>query len=282
MLQLRDGQLVKLLMVPVVRFLIRHSVGFQAASQIMKELYVKAARENLERENSKVNASRLSAITGIHRRDVNEILEMESFEPGRYQASIAARVLTVWENSTQFIDKAGNPRILSYKGTENDFQQLVKRVSSNLHPGTVLFQLERMNAVKKSGDGISLEKPAAVLNAGDVNVFRLLAADMDSLVSAVEENALRDEKASEPGNLHMTTRFDRIDPDKLAYIRHWLVEEGKKFHEKARKFLARYDEDLNPNIGPLRGDVAEVTVSTFSHTVTHPQSLEANKQEKAS
>ena len=80
----------------------------------------------------------------------------------------------------------------------------------------------------------------------------------------------------------MTTRFDRIDPDKLAYIRHWLVEEGKKFHEKARKFLARYDEDLNPNIGPLRGDVAEVTVSTFSHTVTHPQSLEANKQEKAS
>lgn len=249
---------LRMLMRPIVRFCLRGSNTIQDFLDLAKVVFVEVAADEIERTADKVNVSRISVMTGVHRRDVTRIYRDES-EPIRSSPSVLTRVIGLWEGSRTYTTKSGKPRTLSCKGDDSEFHQLVRQVSTNIKPGTILFELERMGLVEKTARGVRLQKQVQRMGGEPEKLYDLLSRDVESLVSAVDENISAN---GESPNLHIRTEYDNIYTEDLPTIRSWLLEEGKEFHRRAREFLSQYDKDITSKTGKRAG--ATVTLGAFS------------------
>ena len=230
-----------------------------------KAVFIDIAKDEMNRQGEKVNMSRLSVMTGLHKRDVMRL--QEDTEKGvKKTGGLASRVIGQWQHDKRFQTKNAKPRVLSIEGEENEFKELVESVSIDLKPGTVLFELERIAAVEKTARGLKLKTRAYVPVGDVVEGFHMLAHDTDSLMSAVEENVF---SAPEIPNLHVRTEYDKVDPEAVPLIREWFYNEGSEFHRKAREFVSQFDLDINPKKDNKdnKGSNIKAVIGSFSSVV---------------
>ncbi len=262
---------LRMLLKPIVGFCIRNGLTIQTLLECSKVVFIESAAADLEANGQKVNVSRLSVATGLHRRDV-----MRIYREGNTQeesASIPSRVIGQWEQDSRFLTKAGKPRMLSLDGDDSEFRQLVKLISSDVNSGTILFELERTGAVERVGDKLKLCRRALIISENPEDSFRLLSEDAEDLVASVEQNVFSSEDVK---NLHARTEYDNIAVDDLPAIRKWLLDEGSKFHARARKYLAQFDLDIAPREGAAGG--GRVVVGTFGRAQEAPvQEIEGDE-----
>lgn len=247
----------------------RKGYAIQHFSRVAKIVFVQAAREELERNGSKINASRVSALSGVTRDEVNRIdKENEPLPSG--PITLLGRVLARWEQDEDFQTSRGQPKQLTVGGDESEFYQLVSRVSKHLNPGTVLFELERSGVVERRGRRVKRARQL-VSSERPEDAYRLLAKEVQTLITCVEQNVTQE---PEQTNLHVRTEYDNIFVNDLPQIRRWLIDEGKAFHRRLRNFLAKHDRDVSPK---KNQDAAggRVVVSVFS-TVEAPENTGEN------
>lgn len=243
---------------PAIRFCLRRSLHVQDVIESVKVVFIEAACDELQANGQGVNVSRLAAMTGMHRRDVMRIHKESSIS--EQPQGLVNRVIGQWQQDPRFTTKYGRPKVLSFEGENSEFQELVKLVSNDLHPGTVLFELERIGAVQKSRSGVRLVVRAYVPKGNAKEGYDMLASDAADLMNAVEENLF--EPVHVP-NLHAKTEYDNVSVDAIPEIREWLLREGSALHQKARNYLAKYDLDINPAADAGSGG-ARVVLGTFS------------------
>jgi hypothetical protein len=154
--------------------------------------------------------------------------------------------------------------------------KLVESVSKDVNPATVLFELERIGAVKKEKNTIELKargfRPS--LEKED-EALRLLGADIADLTTSVENNLLQ--VCPEP-NLHITTRYDNVAVSAIPQIRKWILKRGSDFQAQVRAYVSRFDKDLNPALFQSQGG-ASVTLGTFSVTTTPIPSAQGDEND---
>ncbi len=232
---------LRIIMKPIMRFCLRHSLRIQDVLEAAKIALIDVAREDIEAAGQKVNVSRLSVTTGLHRRDVMRIYRDEDIisEP----QGMISRIIGQWQSDKRFTTKAKKPRVLTADGDNSEFYKLIRLVSNDVHPGTVMFELERGGIIERVPRGVRLAVSAYVPKNDPEEGFILLAQDTEDLIDAVEENIF---KPQDVPNLHVRTEYDRISEDAVPKIRDWLLAEGSAFHARARKFISQYDLDINP------------------------------------
>lgn len=245
---------------PLVRFCMRHSIKLGDLVESLKAVYVEVAREQLADSGSEISGSRMSVMTGVHRKDVARLLDNEL--PARESKSFVTRVVGAWRNSREFCGASGKPRVLSFEGKQSEFGKLVSSVSVDLNPYTVLFELERIGAVQRTRGGLKLVSRLYNPLGDKRSGFELLASDMGDLMEAVEEN-LQEGSAGTVPNLHIKTEYDNIPATHAVTIREWCLREGSAFHQRARNFLSQFDRDLNPSAANGEGTI-RVAVGAFS------------------
>ncbi len=256
---------LQLLLWPVIRYCMRHSYSYQDFINVAKIIFVRAAEEEIRKSTTKVNVSRISALTGIYRDDVKRIY-YEKPEPSAEPLSVLGRIIGQWEQDSRFRNAAGKPRVLSYQGPDSEFHELVSAVSMHLNPGTMVFELQRIGVVEKTVKGLKLVRQLAAPEDDLRRGFEILSNDMETLIQAIEENLYRKSRIS---NLHIRTEYDNVFTKDLPKIRLWLIKEGKKFHRKARNFLSKFDQDIHPN--PKAESGGKVTITAFSVTSSLPE-----------
>lgn len=257
----KNRKVLRLLLRPIVRFCLRYMLPIQSLTEEAKAVFLELATAELRRNQEKVNVSRLSVLTGLRRREVSRF-QLEEHSSKEMTASLPARVLGMWEQDKSFLTKAGKPRVLSCDGDESEFSRLVAKVSKDLHPGTILFELKRQHAVEETSKGVKMIRSEQVLGHDPIKAYDLLSADIDDLFCGVEHN-LSDVNSLK--NLHAKTEYDNICASDLDEIKTWFLKEGTSFHLRARNFLAQYDRDINPE----RNDSSppcRVCIGTFSRT----------------
>lgn len=240
-----------------MRFAIRRQLRVQELIESLKLAVVDIAVEELHRLGEEPNVSRISALTGLHRRDVVRIFR--DGETKEYSVNLVNQVIGQWQADPRFQTQSRQPRVLSVEGPDADFRQLMKTVHTDLKPGTVLFELERMGAVKRVKNGVKLIVKTYEPKHDPRDVFEIVADDTNDLITAVDENTFLYEEAP---HLHAKTVYDNISPEDLPKIKQWLLRQGADFHRKARTFLAQFDLDINPASGKRGG--ARVAVGTFT------------------
>lgn len=256
-------KVLELLLWPVVRHLVRNFYSFQEALNALKELYIRAAVEEMKRSGRKVNVSSLSVSTGMHRGEIQRLYK-EKAPRSTESVSVITRVIGRWQQDRNFTTRAGEPKILSLEGEDSEFRKLASSVTTAVHSGTILSELERMGAAERSPRGLRLLIQANSVAGDVIRSTELLSQDMESLLQAVDENQ---KAAADVGNLHIRTEYDNVYLDAIPEIRRWLVEEGKAFHRRAREFLSQHDGDLSPRSPSATPASGRVVLNAFSLTV---------------
>lgn len=226
----------------IARFFLRRQVPFQHFVDLARAAYVRVAREELARTTSKINTSRISILTGISRVDVKNITSGD-VDPERRSANLVSRVLNRWEQDKQYRDGSGRVRPLTYDSDNSEFYQLVASISQHLNPGTVLFELKRLELVEERGGKLKLLRAISKDDDSDRWRLQLAGMDMDTLLHAVHDNI---EFGNEPRNPHYRTEYDNLVKSQLPEIKQWLKKEVDKFHERVRGYLSARDLDVNP------------------------------------
>lgn len=137
---------------PLARLLIESGVGVGEFQAVMKAAFVKAAQD--VGDGQRTNASRISTLTGLTRREVAALLQVpedSAPEVDRGRARIQ-RVLSGWWTDSDFQDRAGAPAILVLRGSKSSFAALVKRYSGEPRVLTILNELLRVKAVRQLPD----------------------------------------------------------------------------------------------------------------------------------
>lgn len=252
-----------LLLRPIARFCLRRSIKMQDYLEVSKQVFVDVAKEELQRRQENESVSRLSVMTGIHRREIDRFLDSKN-QP-RYGHDLPSRVIGQWQSDKRFLSKSGKPRILGVEGKQSEFVELVASVSKNLNPYTVLSELERAQVVERTVNGLKLARRTYEAAAADVDQsFALLSEDSEDLIRAVEENVFDRNSKS---NLHVKTQYDNISLEYLDTIRSWFLEKGRTLHDEARRFLSQFDRDINQDLPKSKGR-ARVAFGSFSLTET--------------
>ena len=116
-----------------------------------KEAYVRAAIAYVIPPAARINASSLSVVTGLTRKEVAAILNgIKGVATARrieLKAQRALRVLQGWKFDPRFCNKSGRPSALPLRGDRRSFSALVKIYGGDVTPNSVLKELERMSAV---------------------------------------------------------------------------------------------------------------------------------------
>jgi hypothetical protein len=249
------GRYLRQVLRPFARFAVRHGLRMPDILETLRAAFVEVAEDELRRLNVKPSVSRLAVTTGLSRREVQRVAGQAALPP--VSLSLPARVVGLWLNDPEFCSKTGKPRTLGLEGADCEFNQLVRKVSLDIHPASVLFELERVGLAARSARGVQLIHDTFQSKDPEDGI-RMLSQDLDQLILAVDENLFQQQ---EHKNLHVRTVSSFVARADAVAVREWLLVEGGAFHRKVRDFLAQHDVELNPQ--PGKSERAEVVVTTF-------------------
>ena len=264
---------LRLLIRPLARFCIKHNIRLQEFEEVAKLSFLDAAEEALKLKNESVSQSRLSVMTGLHRRDVNRLYVQQS-DP-KFSHNLLTRVIGTWRTNERFCGQSKRPKKLDTDGRASEFAELVAVVSREANPYAVLFELDRCGLVRRTEGKVELVARGFVANSDFEQGFSLLARDTDDLIHAVEENLAENRKTP---NLHLSTEFDNLSAEDFEAVRRWFLEEGAKIHQKVTNFLSKLDRDTTPQKSKVGTGRLRATFGSFSyvhHVDTPPTDKEA-------
>ena len=251
------GKFIRLALKPIARYCISHGIKFMEFTEFAKQAFIDAARSELKVSGSENNVSKMSVMSGLQRRDVSRLINNQP--PKSESLNFLTKIIGQWNNDKRF-SKRGRANDLTFEGIESEFFRLVQSVSKDINPYTVLFELERLKAIEKTGNKLILRTPVLDTSRDKESSLNLLANDINDLFSGVEENIYH---PSSVPNLHITTRYDNITQEALPEIKLWLIEKGAAFHQAARAFLSRFDRDINSGIESESPKV-KISLGSFS------------------
>ncbi len=131
------GQILR----PLVRILLRNGIACGSFEEMVRKAYVDEAFAEARRNNSKATVSSVSAETGLSRKEVKRLTELELSDSKKTEQKYnrAIRVISGWLNDPQFAYEEGNPRALSLDkspsldSSETSFAKLVKTLQRRRH-----------------------------------------------------------------------------------------------------------------------------------------------------
>lgn len=251
---------LRVLIKPVIKLCIKRSLNLQDLLESAKVVFLQVAEEELKAQGKKINLSRLSAMTGVHRKDAFRIYR--AGEEKEETGGITSRVIGLWREHPKFLSGNNRPRVLSYKGDDSELAELVRMISSDIKSGAVVFALEQVGAVEKTPAGLRLNAAAYVPKGNPTEAIRLMSSDVEDLMEAVMANA--ESSLDELPNYHAKSIYDNVAKEDLPNIRTWIFNQASNFQTKVEKYLAKHDLDLNPD--PEKTPGGRVILGVFTRT----------------
>ncbi len=174
------------LMVPVVRWLLRHGVSYSAFADLLKGVFVQVAREELEAGAIRPTHSALSVLSGVHRKDVRLLVDAAPTDGAPRSIPLASQLFTRWLTDPACRGADGLPAALPRSGEAPSFEALARSLSTDVHPRTLLDELTRLGLVRLDGDSVIPESASFVPAAGLAEMTALFSANAaDHLAAAV-------------------------------------------------------------------------------------------------
>lgn len=180
---------------PLVRLCIRSGITFPAVMDLLRELYVQVADREFVLPGKEQTDSRVSLLTGIHRKEVRRLRGAGapvSSVPGA--VSRTSRILAHWLAAPSFCDQEGRPLPLARTKEDESgpsFEALVEAVTRDLRPRAVLDEwLDSGLVVVDDADRIVLKERAYVPASGTEQQLYYFGRNMHDHMAAAVENVL--------------------------------------------------------------------------------------------
>ena len=199
---------------PLVRLCIRSGMTFPALAQLLRELFVNVAEHDFALEGKEQTDSRVSLLTGIHRKEVARLRGAGApVHEAPAAVSLTSAVIARWLAAPEFTDAKGEPLALprTAEGDAPSFEQLVASVTKDVRPRAVLDEwIDRKLVTINENDEIELVEAAFVPSGEDDSKWHYLGRNLHDHIAAAAHNV-----SDGPRFLERAVHYNNISP-KLA------------------------------------------------------------------
>lgn len=180
---------------PAARLLLRHGVNYRSFCIPLKRVFLEAAEQELESRKMPKTDSALTLLSGVHRRDVRELLRdagPEGAAAARQPRSLASEVVARWMFEPAYRHVAGKrkgpARPLARGPQAGSFDSLVASVSQDIRPRAMLDELLRLGVVKETDEGVELVADGFIPREGFAELSSLFADNLHDHLAAATAN----------------------------------------------------------------------------------------------
>lgn len=181
------------LLAPLSQAMVAQGVTLSAATSALKLALLNAA---LEAEGPDASDSRISVMTGLHRKDVRRLRTKDQPQDTRKSVNRLSLLMSHWATSPDFQDPDGSPRALLRDSAPEGpgFNELVRRVPLDSAPGTILQMMLDHGAVTQDEmERIHLASTAFVPSLGSKAHLAAYRATLLPHLTAATANLLANE-----------------------------------------------------------------------------------------
>ena len=254
---------------PLARIMLRHGLSSYDFSRIANIAFVRAAGDILREQGKPVSFSRVSAITGLHRHVVSDIVnstdlgDSDDSTDKDYRRNRLARVLSGWYESPRYTDSEGRPLVLAPDGPQPSFASLVREHSGDIYPGIILDELREVGAIAVQKDGRIRTLTRRYTSGGaETAAIQHLGNVARDVFSTLEHNLSNPPELRRYDDTVVSLRLDRAA---LPLFRRLLRQRGAAFLEDIEGWVAEHEKPDAED-----GVRAGVTVQMFVDEVPEP------------
>jgi len=222
-------------LLPVARFLLRAGISYREFSDVSRVAFVRVASEDFGLRGRPTNMSRVSAMTGISRKDVSRIRALinEYADDLRVELSPVSDVLHYWHTDPEYMSSEGVPKRLSFSNGEQSFTALVRKRVGDVPAGAIKAELFRCGAITVDSEGLLVANRRHVVREGAHD--KLVSAISLSLRSLAETIAFNSSPSrTGHGRIERFVETSSLDNDIKEQIR-----------PVVRDMITRYTEELD-------------------------------------
>lgn len=252
---LKDALLA--LLRPMVRYLIGRGWTYPQLCELLKSAYVAEAEQHYcqERPVARVTDSRITLLTGIHRKDVKrlrgELSASSSMPPLREEASLSVRMVSHWLGNPAYLDDQGQPLALPFRavGEAPSFERLARELKADMRARSILDELLRTGVVSENTDGeVSLLRHGYVSALPEDKLAFLGANVGDHL-----QSALYNLEHAETPFFERAVYYDALPAEDLARVLPAMLNWSDELLRRANDQLMPLDQEGVAQPGqPLR------------------------------
>jgi Family of unknown function (DUF6502) len=236
---------------PLVRLLVARGVTYTMLADVLKEIYVDVAERDFGLDGKRPTDSRVSLLTGVHRKDVRRLREAApAKEDMPDSVALGAQLVAAWTTRRDFLDAKGRPRALprlASQGGTRSFESLVESVSKDIRPRSVLDEWLRLGVVELDDkDRVVLRTAAFVPRRGSDELAFYLGHNVHDHIAAATHNLLGEGAPFMERSVH----YDELGERSIAELAELAGRAGmdalNQVNRKAMACEARDREDAAP------------------------------------
>lgn len=206
---------------PLVRLALAQGINYPMLLEILKGVFVQVAEEDFKLAQREQTDSRISLLTGLHRKDVHRLRDQPESPQSPSLVTLGSQLVGLWISDADFIDAEGKPRALARlasAGGNISFERLVARVSKDIRARPVLDEWLRVGVVYiDDNDCVCLNNEAFVPSTGFEEKLFFFQQNMHDHAAATAHNLMN----LAPPMLERCVYYDGLTPaaiDELKII----------------------------------------------------------------
>ena len=212
---------------PLVRLALAQGVNYPMLLETLKTVFVQVAEEDFKLEKREQTDSRISLLTGLHRKDVHRLRNLpQNNQSHSSVATLGSQLVGLWISSPNFTDEEGKPKPLprlASIGGDTSFERLVARVSKDIRARPVLDEWLRVGVVHiDENDCVRLNTEAFIPNAGFEEKLYFFQQNIHDHAAATAHNLMN----ISPPMLERCVYYDEMTPAAISELRTLAEEQG--------------------------------------------------------
>ena len=234
---------VRKVLYPLVRLLLNFRIVFPQLAELLKSVYVEVAEKEFRLPNKPQTDTRLSLLTGIHRKDIKR-LRMQAITDRSTPASIntGSRLVARWVGDPRYWDENQQPCILPLKAAAKavSFESLVQEIcKSDLRPRVILDEWLNLGVVSLDKDqNVHLNTQAFIPSKGFDEKAFFLGHNVSDHLAAATHNILD----HQPAFFERCVYYDGLSQESIQQLQSLVNDQGMKtllaFNELAMQLKA--------------------------------------------
>ncbi|WP_353741006.1 DUF6502 family protein [Pseudomonas fluorescens] len=250
-------------MQPLVRLMLRKGVTYLVFADLLKEVFVEVADREFRLGEKAPTDSRISLLTGVHRKDVRRLRNTSDPAASTLPENITfgAQLVNAWAKAP-FCNDAGQPlplpRLASVGG-DRSFDALVAQVSTDIRARVVLDEWLRLGVVRlDEQERVHLEAQAFVPQKGFDEKTAYLGHNLHDHACAAVHNL----SSEAPAFFERSVHYDALAPMSVEALREAVASEGMQALLSFNRLAAELEFRDLPSLEPRQ----RITVGLYFYT----------------
>jgi hypothetical protein len=185
---------LRVLIRPLVRLAIKAGVKYADLDELIRSSLIDEAKAQCA-ENERTNGSKLSMMTGLHRKEIADRLSSAHADSAihvsdRPKQPVARQVFEKWAHEARKRSKLRRLAIVSNRKAAITFTRIVREIVTDVHPRSVLDELVRLGAVRELDGYVEMTGSSFTAPTSADTRLSLLSTNAGAMLRTSTENVL--------------------------------------------------------------------------------------------